>query len=66
MFRCVCFAVRFGFEMFGGYFVDRIAWRMVVQKSLSGVAKAETICVTMIFSKQQAESIACASFGAWP
>ena len=43
VFRCLCFAARFGLEMFGGYFVIEIALRMVVQKSLSGVAKAETI-----------------------
>ena len=51
--RCACLAARFGYEMFGVYFVDRIAWRMVVQKSLSGVAKAETMLFAMILSKNK-------------
>ena len=41
--RCLCLAVSFGFEMFGGRFAYIIAWRMVVQKSLIGVAKVATI-----------------------
>ena len=46
-FRLLCLAARFGFEMFGGYFVSGIVWRRVVQKRLSGVASVDFFLFAM-------------------
>ena len=66
MFRCLSLAAHFGFEMFGGHFVGGVVWRMVVQKSLSGVAKAETFVIYDDPKQTQAETNACVMFGALP
>ena len=65
-FRCLCLAARFGFEMFGGHFVGGVVWRMVVQKRMSGVAKAEINLICDDTRQNKAEAIACVTFGVWP